>query len=96
MEIFKQREKKRIKIRLYFEMGRIIKRLHVSTSLRVFEEYIADDMKDAFPVFWTILNSLRPFHHIWTKDDKDKNKDKDKVTKRIKDPTYAIFSKMIL
>ena len=53
-------------------------------------------MKDAFPVFWTIFNSLRPFDHIWTKDDKDKNKDKDKVTKRIKDPTYAIFSKMIL
>ena len=62
-------------------------------SGHAYAECVGDDMQDAFPEFWTILNSLRPFDHIWTKDDKDK--DKDKVTKRLKDPTYAIFLKMV-
>ena len=61
---FKKEKRKRNQIRPYFEMGRIVKRLHflrrpsrLRRSSRVYEAYMANDMKDAFPVFWIIHNS---------------------------------------
>ena len=60
----RKEKRKRNQIRPYFEMGRIVKRLRslrrpsrLRRSSRVYEAYMANDMKDAFPVFWIIHNS---------------------------------------
>ena len=58
-------------------MRMIVNRLYFYADLharrrsgRAYAECVGDDMQDAFPEFWTILNSIRLFHHLrpfWTK-----------------------------